>query len=349
MGGLFEEEPGDGAARHVPVMLNEVLSVLKPAAGQTMIDATFGAGGYSRALLDAGAHVLAIDRDPDAVKDGALMVSQASERLTLVHGEFCDLDKIAIDNGLDAVDGIVLDIGISSMQLEQAERGFSFRRDGPLDMRMSRAGVSAAEVVNHARQNDLTRIIGILGEEKNATRVSGAIVREREKSLFSSTLQLARVVEKAVGRKPGNKIHPATRTFQALRIFVNRELEQLGHALMAAERILKAGGRLVVVTFHSLEDRMVKTFFKDRSPTSAGSRHLPAITQRAASFALEGRGLLKAGKPELLKNPRARSAKLRWGLRTDAPGRAQDMSIFGLPDLAHLEIFGSRGEHVSKH
>ncbi len=337
MGDDVNSDIAGGPARHVPVMLNEVLSALKPASGRTLVDGTFGAGGYTTALLNAGANVLAIDRDPDAIRDGAHLLDAYAGRLTLVLGEFSNLDTIAIDQDMAPADGIVLDIGVSSMQLDQAERGFSFRNDGPLDMRMSQSGVSAADVVNHAAQKDLTRIIGILGEEKKASRVSGAIVKAREKSPISTTAQLAKIVENALGGRKGERIHPATRTFQALRIFVNRELEQLGLALLAAERLLKAGGTLAVVTFHSLEDRMVKLFFKDRADAPSGSRYMPEVKGEAMTFELEGRGMRKASEAESELNPRARSAKLRWGSRTQAPARSSDLSIFGLPQLASLQ------------
>lgn len=332
-----------GPVRHIPVMLNEVLECLRPSSGSIVIDGTFGAGGYTLALLEAGARVLAVDRDPDAIRDGAGMVSQYRGRLELVSGEFADLDEIARDKGHETVDGVVLDIGVSSMQLDQPGRGFSFREDGPLDMRMSQDGLSAADVVNQARLKDLIRIIGILGEERKAALISREIVKTREIEPIRSTRQLAGLIEKIIHRKPQDKIHPATRTFQALRIFVNRELEQLCRALFAAERILAAGGRLVVVTFHSLEDRIVKQFFRDRSGGVRVSRHLPAVNAADATFQLKGSGLLKASKGEAETNPRARSAKLRFGVRTPAKARAADLAIFGLPDLAGFDRF-SPGE-----
>ena len=332
-----------GPIRHLPVMLNEVLEVLKPFPGQSIIDGTFGAGGYTSVILEAGANVLAIDRDPNAILDGKEMVHQSNGKLTLVQGEFCDLDALAREEGLDCVDGIVLDIGVSSMQLDEAGRGFSFQNDGPLDMRMAQTGVSAADVVNNAKQGDLTRIIGILGEEKKASRVSGAIVRAREKMPFSTTLQLAGVIEKEIGRRANDRIHPATRTFQALRIFVNRELEQLGMALLAGERILKSGGKMIVVTFHSLEDRMVKLFFRDRADQKTASRHLPQPAQRDQTFEIKGKGILKPGQAETEINARARSAKLRWAMRTEHEPRSDDMSLFGLPNLASLETFQMAG------
>ncbi len=332
-----------GPAPHIPVMLNEVLDVLEPASGKVIIDGTFGAGGYTKAILEAQAHVIAIDRDPNAIRDGQVLVDQAQGRLDLESGEFSELDQIAERVGHPAVDGVVLDIGVSSMQLDEAERGFSFQQDGPLDMRMAQDGVSAADVVNNAAQNDLTRIIGILGEEKKASVVSRAIVRAREAVPFSTTLQLAKVIEKVLPRKAKDRIHPATRTFQALRIYVNQELQQLANALFAAERILKAGGKLVVVTFHSLEDRIVKLFFKDRFGGDQGSRHLPAVNHKHATFAATGKNLIKATQGEADVNPRARSAKLRWAERTADAAHPADFSIFGFPNLAPLAGFEAGG------
>jgi len=333
-----------GPALHIPVMLNEVLEVLEPASGKVIIDGTFGAGGYTSALLEAGVHVIAIDRDPNAIRDGAQLVELTDGRLNLEIGEFSNLDEIAAGVGHKCVDGVVLDIGVSSMQLDEAERGFSFQQDGPLDMRMAQQGVSAADVVNNAAQSDLTRIIGILGEEKKASLVSRAIVRAREAMPFSTTLQLASLIEKVLPRKAKDRIHPATRTFQALRIYVNQELQQLANALFAAERILKDGGRLAVVTFHSLEDRIVKFFFKDRFGGDQGSRHLPAVNHKHATFVASGKSLIKATKGEAEVNPRARSAKMRWAQRTAEAAHPADLSIFGFPNLAPLSRFSpSRG------
>ncbi len=346
-GGEIDFDFAGGPRRHIPVMLNEVLDMLKPASGLTVVDGTFGAGGYTSAILNAGANVIAIDRDPNAIRDGAALVSQSDGRLVLAHGEFAQMDQIVRENGQELVDGVVLDIGVSSMQLDEAERGFSFQKDGPLDMRMSGSGVTAADVVNHAKQQDLTRIIGILGEEKKASQVSKAIVREREAGPFRTTLQLAGLIEKTIPRRAQDKIHPATRTFQALRIFVNGELEQLAKALFAAERILRGGGRLVVVTFHSLEDRIVKLFFKHREGGSQGSRHLPSVDERDAIFTAKGKSLIKATEVEAQENPRARSAKLRWGERSDAPAMPEDFSIFGLPNLVQLSSLSPRGGLLS--
>ena len=327
-----------GPVRHVPVMLDEVLDCLNPVSGETIIDGTFGAGGYSAAILDRGADVIAIDRDPDAIAGGAALVGASGGKLALVAGEFAELDAIARSRGCDAVDGVVLDIGVSSMQLDEAERGFSFRHDGPLDMRMGQAGLSAADVVNHADQATLTRIFGLLGEERQAPRISGAIVKARAAGPIMRTGELARLIESTIGKRPGERIHPATRAFQGLRIFINGELEQLAEGLFAAERILKPGGRLVVVTFHSLEDRIVKRFFQDRAGKAAGSRHLPQTEAAAPVFDQPQRAAIAASEAEAAANPRARSAKLRWGVRTRAPARKGDTTIFKLPRLSMEQV-----------
>ena len=345
----IKSDVAGGPVRHVPVMLNEVLSCLQLTATSSsdtlnIVDGTFGAGGYSTAMVEAGARVMGIDRDPNAIRDGEAVVAKLDGKLVLVAGEFRHLDTLAAENDFGDVNGVVLDIGVSSMQLDEAERGFSFQKDGPLDMRMSQSGVSAADVVNTMKQGDLTRVIGILGEERKASHVSRAIVRERDKQPFSTTLQLANLVEKTLGRRATDRIHPATKTFQALRIFVNQELEQLGEALFAAERLLVAGGRLVVVTFHSLEDRLVKLFFKDRSGRQEASRHLPLVNHKDATFVIHGKGLVKASREEAEINPRSRSAKLRWAERNDIPAGKVDMSIFGLPNLVSLDALQAKGE-----
>jgi len=335
-----------GSARHIPVMLNEVLAALEPRSGSVFVDATFGAGGYSRALLAAGARVIGIDRDPRAITGGQSLLGEAIGRLTLVEGRFGELDRIAAELGHDHVDGVVLDVGVSSMQLDEAERGFSFTRDGPLDMRMEADGPTAADVVNHARQKDLTRIIGLLGEERGAARLARAICKRRSERPFLRTGDLASVAEATLGRKPGTHIHPATRMFQALRIFVNRELEQLRDALLAAERALSAGGRLAVVTFHSLEDRIVKRFFADRALPRSGSRHLPAIASAAPTFRVAGSGAVDPSAAEIAANPRSRSAHLRHGVRTNEPARADFSAFFVapmLPDLASFAVSSAAG------
>ncbi len=316
-----------GPARHIPVLLAEVMEALSPRPGDLVIDGTFGAGGYTRAILDAGASVIAIDRDPDAIAAGREMERRHEGRLRLVEAPFSTLDQHG-----EAVDGVVLDIGVSSMQLDQAERGFSFRADGPLDMRMAQAGLSAADVVNTFKAGDLARIFGFLGEERHAGRIARMIEARRQKRPFERTLDLADAIETHIGRKPGDKIHPATRVFQALRIYVNDELGELARALMAAERALKPGGRMAVVTFHSLEDRIVKRFIADRADAAAGSRHMPETVARAATFRKAGGGVTP-GEAELAANARARSARLRAAVRTEAPARGGDMSVFGLPKL----------------
>lgn len=326
MAGHGENAVG-GPARHIPVLLDEVLAALAPAAGDLVVDATFGAGGYTRAILDGGASVIAIDRDPDAIEAGRPLERESGGRLRLVQAPFSELDA-----HVAAADGVVLDIGVSSMQLDQAERGFSFRADGPLDMRMAQSGPTAADVVNRFKAGDLARIFGFLGEERHAGRIARMIEKRRESRPFLRTLDLADAIETHIGRNPKDRIHPATRVFQALRIFVNDELGELARALMAAERALKPGGRLVVVTFHSLEDRIVKRFIVDRSANAAGSRHLPEAMTRAPTFTSAGKAVSPSDR-EVEANPRARSAKLRAAVRTNAPARAEDLSIFGLPRL----------------
>lgn len=326
-----------GPVRHVPVLLGPVLEALEPVGGKVILDGTFGAGGYSAAILDAGADVIAIDRDPTAIAGGQAMVKAYAGRLDLRHARFSELAEQAPEGGLD---GVVLDIGVSSMQIDEADRGFSFQRNGPLDMRMSARGVSAADVVNRAKVTDLIRIFGFLGEEKHSGRIARAIEKRRASEPFSTTRDLANLIETVNPRKAKDKIHPATRVFQALRIFVNDELGELAQALFAAEQSLKPGGRLVVVTFHSLEDRIVKKFFSERSGKASGSRHLPMVQARAATFEPVGKGMVAATEEEAEANPRARSAKLRAGIRTEAPAEAADMSIFDLPDLTTLEKIG---------
>jgi len=337
LGGGSSDADG-GSIRHIPVLLSEVLAALAPKPGAVILDGTFGAGGYTSAILAEGANVIALDRDPTAIAGGKAMVDGSDGRLTLIHSRFSDLARHAPAGGLD---GVVLDIGVSSMQIDEAERGFSFQKNGPLDMRMSASGVSAADVVNRAKVSDLIRIFGFLGEEKQAGRIARAIEKAREKEPFTTTRQLANLIETVNPRKAKDKIHPATRVFQALRVFVNDELGELAEALLAAERVLKPGGRLVVVSFHSLEDRIVKKFFQDRAGKATGSRHLPQVHERAATFAPVGRPMVSAGDEESAVNPRARSAKLRAGERTSAPAGTDDLSIFNLPNLADLAKMGS--------
>jgi 16S rRNA (cytosine1402-N4)-methyltransferase len=327
-----------GPARHVPVLLDEVMRLLAPAAGGIFIDGTFGAGGYSRAILAKGAEVIGIDRDPAAIEAGEEMALQTAGRLKLITGRFSALDWIAADHGQDKVDGVVLDVGVSSMQLDEPARGFSFRADGPLDMRMGGEGPSAADVVNRLAVADLASVIAILGEEKRARAVAKAIAATRERAPIMRTAELARIVAAAVGRTtPG--VDPATRTFQALRIFVNRELDELAAALGASERVLAEGGRLVVVAFHSLEDRIVKRFLADRSSIRAGgSRHAPERAVPPPTFELLTTAALTPGEGEIARNPRARSAKLRAARRTGAAARSLDAGALGVPALPSLEL-----------
>lgn len=341
MAGLGGDNPhaDGGPARHIPVLLDEVMAALEPGAGDVIVDGTFGAGGYTRRILDLGASVIAIDRDPNAIRDGQALVEASAGRLRLVEDRFSHLDAVA---GEAAVDGVVLDIGVSSMQLDEAERGFSFLRDGPLDMRMSAAGPTAADVVNRLKPGDLARIFGLLGEERHAGRIARMIEKRRAERPFARTADLADAIEKLVGRRPTDTIHPATRVFQALRIYVNDELVELARALYAAERALKPGGRLAVVTFHSLEDRIVKRFLAEHSGGASGSRHMPEAVARPNTFRPVGRGVVQASSGETERNPRARSAKLRAAVRTDEPASREDLSVLGLPRLSSVNE-GGRG------
>jgi 16S rRNA (cytosine1402-N4)-methyltransferase len=318
------------------VLLSEVLQSLAPHSGGVYVDATFGAGGYSRAILDVeGSQVIGIDRDRSAVAAGFDLVDRSDGRLVLVEDRFSNLAEVCRAQGRDAVDGVVMDIGVSSMQLDQAERGFSFRHDGPLDMRMGREGVSAADIVATAAPGDLARIIAILGEEKFARPIARAIAEARKAAPITTTRALVDIISRVVHQRAG-EIHPATRTFQALRIFINEELDELQQGLLAAEEILKSGGRLVVVSFHSLEDRIAKTFLADRSRTGGGSRHLPEARHAAPSFKVLTKRPLIAGAKEIAANPRARSAKLRAAERTDAPLHAANRHELALPSLADV-------------
>jgi 16S rRNA (cytosine1402-N4)-methyltransferase len=307
------------APRHIPVLGREAVALLNPRDGGTYVDATFGAGGYSRMILDVqGTRVLGIDRDRTAIAGGFDLVDQSSGRLTLVEDRFSNLAEICAAQGLQEVDGVVMDIGVSSMQLDEADRGFSFRLGGPLDMRMGHDGPTAADVIARASDADLANIIYICGEERHSRGVARAIVAARKEAPITTTRALADIVAKVVWPKPG-EIHPATRTFQALRIFVNAELDELHLALAAAERVLKPGGRLVVVSFHSLEDRIVKNFLGERAKAGGGSRHLPEIAQAAPSFAVLTKRPVMANEDEISANPRARSAELRAAERSAAP------------------------------
>ena len=305
------------AAPHVPVLLDEVIHALAITPGSDVVDGTFGAGGYSQSILAKGARVLAFDRDPDAYAAGAKLAGRSEGQLRLYSACFSEMDRVLADDAITAVDGVVLDIGVSSMQLDQAERGFSFQSDGPLDMRMSRDGMSAADFVNDADEAEIADVIYEYAEERQSRRIARYIVAARP---LNSTAELAAVVRKALGYRMGAPKDPATRTFQAIRIHINRELEELKLGLEAAERILAPGGHLVVVTFHSLEDRIVKNFFKERSgATPAGSRHLPIVqSKRVPSFTNASKAV-RPSAAEIARNPRARSATLRAATRSAAP------------------------------
>lgn len=329
--GEGHELAAGGPARHIPVLLEAVLAALRPVAGETILDGTFGAGGYSKALLQTpGVRVIALDRDPNAIADGAALVASSGGRLQLRHARFGALDIEAIQAGAPLVDGVVLDIGVSSMQIDDPARGFSFLHDGPLDMRMEASGPSAADLVNTMEADELADLIYGFGEERASRRIAAAIVMDRKAQPFTTTRQLAELIARIVPHKAGD-IHPATRTFQALRIAVNDELGELQRALVAAEKILRPGGRLVVVSFHSLEDRIVKQFLAGRSGRGrAASRLLPGEpVPPAPTFLVEGRQPVIASEAEAKENRRARSARLRHGVRTSAPAPITDETRSG--------------------
>jgi 16S rRNA (cytosine1402-N4)-methyltransferase len=340
--GLQAHEAG-GNVRHVSVLRDEAVDALAPVDGGLYVDGTFGAGGYSRTILDmADCRVVGIDRDEEAIRDGAPLVEQANGRLLLVRGRFGDLKQIVQSLGVDRVEGVVLDVGVSSMQLDTAERGFSFRFDGPLDMRMGREGPSAADLVNELPEKDLAALIRTLGEERRASAIVKAVVAERANGRIESTMQLAKICEAVIGRTP-DLINPATRTFQALRIAVNDELGELLRGLFAAEEVLAPGGRLAVVSFHSLEDRIVKTFLAERSRTTPNiSRHAPATFAASPTFIPIIRSATP-GDEEVARNPRSRSARLRAAERTEAPARGPAESLaYGVPHLPALAHFMAR-------
>ena len=323
--------------RHYPVMLPEVLNALSMRSGETCVDGTFGNGGYSQAILQsAECDVIGLDRDPNVAGRASELVSQWGGRFKLIQTPFSKMDMI----GLELVDAVVLDIGVSSMQLDEAARGFSFMREGPLDMRMEQGGgPTARDAVRLLTANELTRIFQVYGEEKRARHVANCIVSAREQGDIATTTDLADILEKALGRR--GKTHPATRVFQALRIFVNDELGELYRGLCAAERLLKPEGRLVVVTFHSLEDRIVKTFFRRRAgEVIGGSRYAPEVENKgpAASFSLPKRSVTKPSKGEVEENARSRSAKLRVAIRTtECPFEVDDRLLPNVISLSELE------------
>ncbi len=323
-------------APHIPVMWDEVRDALQLVEGGRYVDGTFGAGGYTRGILDGApkTHILAIDRDPRALELGAKLVTAMNGRLLLKEGTFGHLEDIARDAEFAPVQGVVLDIGVSSMQIDEAQRGFSFMHDGPLDMRMSQSGTRAQDLINSAPEAHLADVLYYYGEERLARPIARAIVAARLETPIVTTKQLVDVVQKVIYPRP-NAIHPATRTFQALRIAVNDELGELVSALYGAERLLEEGARLVVVTFHSLEDRIVKQFFAARSgKTPSNSRHAPyADVRQDPSFALVGKQPITASDHEIKRNPRSRSAKLRFGIRTSAPIWPEDDSLMRLAQL----------------
>lgn len=321
--------PAGGPTRHIPVLVHEAVAALGVRAGGLYLDGTFGAGGYTRAILATeGARAIALDRDPAAIAGGASLVAQSGGRLTLVQARFGDMAQAARSCGISQLDGVALDIGVSSMQFDEAARGFSFRFDGPLDMRMEQAGPSAADLVNGESEERLADIFYHFGEERASRRIARAIVSARKSAPIVSTQALADIVARAAPGRPGD-IHPATRTFQGLRIAVNDELGELVRALAGAEELLAAGGVLAVVSFHSLEDRIVKQFFAGRSGRGAAqSRLLPGEPLREEpTFAIEGAQPVAPGEAEIAANPRARSAKLRFARRTSAPARGLDARL----------------------
>lgn len=325
---------------HLPVLLAEVMTALDPKDGEVYVDGTYGGGGYAlRVLRAADCKLYGIDRDLDAIRR-AERLAEEQPRLVPLLGRFGDMDALLLSHGVAEVDGVMLDIGVSSFQIDQSARGFSFMRDGPLDMRMGQAGPSARDVVNLMSAQDLTAIIRQLGEERQAKRIANVIVDQRKDQPFETTAQLADCVERAVGGRRGKKTHPATLTFQAVRMYVNDELGELARGLAAAERLLRVGGRLVVVTFHSLEDRLVKQFMRARSgETGGGSRYMPEIEKGPPpSFDLRRRKAIEPGAEETSSNPRARSARLRIVTRTDASAWTAPVETgLRLPPLQVLE------------
>ena len=304
-------------APHTPVLLDAVMAAMQVGEGDVVIDATFGAGGYSQALLAAGARVHGFDRDPDAIAAAAPMIEAADGRLLLHPARFSQMLSVMREAGVAQVDGVVMDIGVSSMQLDQAQRGFAFSSDGPLDMRMSQEGASAADFLNAADADTIADVLYQYGEERQSRRVARAIIAARP---LETTGQLAQIVRKALGHKPHDKKDPATRTFQAVRIHVNGELDELVEGLSAAEALLRPGGRLAVVSFHSLEDRIVKRFFREAAGQGQGSRHMPSVADTPTVFTQVSKAI-RPTEAEIERNPRSRSSVLRYAVRTDVPAR----------------------------
>ena len=312
---------------HIPVLIGPLIAACSPVQGR-WLDGTFGAGGYTKQLLDAGAdHVTGVDRDPDVFKLAQWATENAA--IDLVEGTFSNLDQYASD-----LDGVVLDLGVSSMQLDQAERGFSFMKDGPLDMRMGQEGQSAADIINEASETDLADILFTYGEERASRRIARKIAAARADAPITTTLQLAKLIESCLPRSKPGQSHPATRSFQAIRIAVNDEYGQLAEGLEAAERVLKPGGHLAVVTFHSVEDRMVKRFLQQRGGgTGNANRYAPVVDADKPAFEIVTKKAIGPDADELAQNPRARSAKLRVARRTDAPAGGVDYAKLGMPRL----------------
>ena len=326
-----------GPARHIPVMLSEVLAQLDPKDGEIIVDGTFGAGGYSQAILEsADCKIIAIDRDPEAFRLSGELATAYPGRVLAVLGRYSEMVELAASEGFNSVRGVVLDLGVSSMQLDEPSRGFSFSQDGPLDMRMGQGGASARDIVNSLGEQELAEVLFKLGEERRSRAIAKAIVKRRAEAPIETTAELADIVAGVLGLTREEKKHPATRTFQGLRLYLNEELDELARGLSAAERLLEAGGRLAVVTFHSLEDRIAKRFFASRSaPPPRASRHLPEAGGEilAPSFRLLNRRPVEPNQAEIRRNPRARSARLRAAERTGAPAHPLDLAALGVPRL----------------
>jgi len=325
-----------GTNRHIPVLFDAMLEHLSPQDDEIFVDGTFGAGGYSRGILEqANCKVIGIDQDPNAVREARPLLREFGPRLELVEGAYSEMDQHLSRLGFEQVDGVVLDIGVSSMQLDQAERGFSFRLNGPLDMRMSQAGPTAADLVNGLAEEEIATILWRFGQERKSRQIARAIVDRRAREAFCETSDLAQLIEKVVPKKPKDKIHSATRSFQALRIYLNDELGELLRGLNGATKLLKPGGRLVVVSFHSLEDKIVKAFLRVSSGRVPNrSRHLPDLNEEIApSFQIINQKGVKARDEEVRVNPRARSAVLRAGIRTENAPQLYDEGQLGLEPL----------------